>query len=55
MCSSDLTGDLVPTRQPMGNLYEQSALLLYDMLIIALREIMNVSPEEMEARHRNYE
>ncbi|MCL2057963.1 MAG: SIS domain-containing protein [Oscillospiraceae bacterium] len=49
------TGNLVPTKQPMGNLYEQSALLMYDMFIIALQSIMNVSKDEMEARHRNYE
>ena len=48
-------GDLVPTRQPMGNLYEQSALLLYDMFAIELKKIIGVSGEDMEARHRNYE
>ena len=48
-------GDLVPTKQPMGNLYEQSAVLLYDMFSIKLKEIMKVTAEEMETRHRNYE
>ena len=49
------SGDLVPTRQPMGNLYEQSAVIMYDMFSIMLKDIMNVTSEEMEARHRNYE
>jgi len=49
------SGDLVPTKQPMGNLYEQSAVLLYDMITIMLKDMMGVTGAEMEARHRNYE
>jgi 6-phospho-3-hexuloisomerase len=48
-------GDFVPTRQPMGNLYEQSAVLMYDMFAMMLKDIMDISAGEMEARHRNYE
>ena len=48
-------GDLVPTKQPMGNLYEQSAVIMYDMMVMALKDMMGVTYEEMEARHRNYE
>jgi 6-phospho-3-hexuloisomerase len=48
-------GDIVPTGQPMGNLYEQSAVLLYDMFSIMLKEMMGVGDDEMESRHRNYE
>jgi 6-phospho-3-hexuloisomerase len=48
-------GDLVPTRQPMGNLYEQSAVILFDVMARMLKQQMDVSDEEMEKRHRNYE
>ena len=48
-------GDLVPTKQPMGNLYEQSAVILFDCMSRMLKQQMNVSDEEMEKRHRNYE
>ena len=53
--TSATKGDLVPTKQPMGSLYEQSAVILYDMMVLALRDMMNMSYEEMRARHRNYE
>ena len=46
---------MVPTKQPMGNLYEQSAVILFDCMSRMLKQQMNVSDEEMEKRHRNYE
>ena len=49
------TADAVRTTQPMGNLYEQSAVLMYDVFASMLKEMMNVTSGEMEARHRNYE
>lgn len=48
-------GDLVPTKQPMGNLYEQAAVLLFDVMSRMLKEQMSISDGEMERRHRNYE
>lgn len=48
-------GDLVQTKQTMGNLYEQSAVLLFDVISQELKVKMGLSDEEMEARHRNYE
>ncbi|GHU80299.1 silent information regulator protein Sir2 [Clostridia bacterium] len=48
-------GDFVPSRQLMGNLFEQSLFILYDVLIMVLAEEMGVTPAEMEKRHRNVE
>jgi 6-phospho-3-hexuloisomerase len=48
-------GNVVPSIQPMGNLFEQSLFILYDLIVILLMEKMNVSSEEMEKRHRNIE
>lgn len=45
----------VPSIQPMGSLYEQHLLLLYDIIVLLLEKEMNLSHEEMEARHRNVE
>lgn len=46
---------VVPSIQPMGSLYEQHLLLLYDVIILLLEQRMQVSHEAMEARHRNVE
>ena len=48
-------GDFVKSKQLMGNLFEQSLFLLYDMLAMQLQQEMGVTPEEMESRHRNVE
>lgn len=48
-------GDFVPTAQLMGNLFEQALFIFYDILVMMLREEMNIAPEEMVARHRNVE
>ena len=45
----------VPSMQPMGNLFEQHAFLLYDVLIMMLEREMKLSHDEMEERHRNVE
>ena len=49
------TGDFVPTEQLMGNLFEQALFILYDVLVMMLREEMGISKEEMVSRHRNVE
>lgn len=41
--------------QPMGNLFEQHLFLLFDIMIMLLREEMGLSYEQMESRHRNIE
>lgn len=45
----------IPSIQPMGSLYEQHLFLLYDTIVLMLESEMNLSHEEMEARHRNVE
>lgn len=47
--------NVVPSIQPMGNLFEQSLFILFDMLIMMLREELSVSYEDMSSRHRNVE
>lgn len=48
-------GDFVPSDQLMGNLFEQTLFILYDILIMMLREEMKINKEEMVSRHRNVE
>lgn len=47
--------NVVPSIQPMGNLFEQSLWILLDMIIMLLSTEMNISYEQMAARHRNVE
>ena len=49
------TGDFVPTEQLMGNLFEQTLYVLYDVMVMMLREEMGLTPEDMVGRHRNVE
>jgi len=49
------TGDFVKSDQLMGNLFEQILFLLYDVLVMMLREELGIAREEMVARHRNVE
>ncbi|MEG0778832.1 MAG: SIS domain-containing protein [Oscillospiraceae bacterium] len=48
-------GDFVPSQQLMGNLFEQTLFILYDILVMMLREELGVQVSEMVARHRNVE
>jgi len=47
--------NVVPSIQPMGNLFEQSLYILYDLITMMLMEKMDIMGEEMEKRHRNVE
>ena len=47
--------DVVPTVQPMGNLYEQAAIILYDTISIMMRDLMGQTEGDMEHHHRNFE
>ena len=47
--------DMVPTIQLMGNQYEQGLYILNDIMIMMLREQLGLTPDQMEARHRNIE
>ncbi|WP_423821727.1 SIS domain-containing protein [Salinisphaera sp. SPP-AMP-43] len=46
---------MVPTFQPMGNLFEQSLFVFYDLLVMLLVERSGVHYNDMIARHRNFE
>ena len=46
---------VVESIQPMGNLFEQHLFLLFDMIIMILEKQLNISHDEMAARHRNIE
>ncbi len=48
-------GEFVPTGQLMGNLFEQALYILFDIMVMMLREEMGIGIEEMGARHRNVE
>lgn len=50
------TDDVVPSIQPMGNLFEQCLLITCDLIIMKLvDENSDMSFEKMEKRHRNVE
>jgi 6-phospho-3-hexuloisomerase len=49
------TADVVASIQPMGNLFEQALLILFDAIAVDLKDRLGTSFEQMEARHRNLE
>lgn len=50
------TDDVVPSFQPMGNLFEQCLLILFDIIIMTIvDETPGLSFEKMSSRHRNVE
>lgn len=50
------TDDVVPSFQPMGNLFEQCLFILFDMIIMVIvEETPDLSFEKMAERHRNVE
>lgn len=49
------TADVVPSIQPMGNLFEQALLITFDMIVMTLRDRKGLTPHEMEKMHRNLE
>lgn len=48
-------GDFIPSEQLMGNLFEQALFIFFDIVVMMLREEMNITREEMVSRHRNIE
>ena len=48
-------GDLVPSIQPMGTLFEQSCTALFDLLALELMDRRSLAAVDSEARHRNFE
>lgn len=50
------TDEVVPSFQPMGNLFEQCLLIIFDMIIMMIvQENPELSFEKMSMRHRNVE
>lgn len=47
--------DHVPTRQIMGNQFEQALLILFDVVVMMLQEELGLTNQDMEAMHRNVE
>ncbi len=48
-------GDLVPSIQPMGSLFEQSTLITLDLVVLLLAQAKELSFADLAARHRNFE
>lgn len=46
---------VIGSGQPMGNLFEQHLFLLFDIMVMLLREEMGLTFAQMESRHRNIE
>ncbi len=48
--------EVVPSFQPMGNLFEQTMLMIFDMIVMKLvEETEGLTFEKMSKRHRNIE
>jgi 6-phospho-3-hexuloisomerase len=47
--------EVVASAQPMGNLFEQALLILFDQIVGALAAKLTATPQAMAARHRNVE
>jgi 6-phospho-3-hexuloisomerase len=39
----------------MGSVYEGALFLLFEVMVLRLRDILGVTPDEMRARHTNLE
>jgi 6-phospho-3-hexuloisomerase len=49
------TGPGVTSVLPMGSVYEGALFLLFEVMVLRLRDILGVTPDEMRARHTNLE
>lgn len=52
---ADDQGAVAPSVLPMGSLFEGAQFLAFELLILALRDHLGVSPDAMRARHTNLE
>jgi 6-phospho-3-hexuloisomerase len=52
---ADDTGPAVASVLPMGSLFEGAQYLVFEILILMLRDRLGVRPEAMRARHTNLE
>lgn len=48
-------GDLVPSLQPMGTLWETASWVFFDSLVYEIHKEEGISYSSMTKRHRNYE
>lgn len=48
-------GPSVVSVLPMGSLYEGAQFLLFELVVLALRDRLGIAPEAMRARHTNLE
>lgn len=46
---------VIPSVQPMGNLFEQHLFLLFDIVVMMLEKRLSLTHAQMESRHRNIE
>lgn len=49
------TGPAVASVLPMGSLYEGAQFLLFELVVLQLRDRLGIAPEAMRARHTNLE
>ncbi len=49
------TGPAVTSVLPMGSVYEGALFVLFEVMVLRLRDLLGVSPEDMRARHTNLE
>ena len=52
---ADDQGDAVSSILPMGSLYEGALFVLFEVMILKLRDLIEVDPEVMRANHTNME
>jgi len=52
--ATDQQGDK-PSVLPMGSVYEGAMFVLFEMMILRIQALMEVTPEAMRARHTNME
>lgn len=52
---ADDTGPVVASVLPMGSLFEGAQFLVFELLVLMLRDRLGISPEAMRARHTNLE
>lgn len=48
-------GDLVASIQPMGSLFEQCLLIVFDLIVLQLSQRRGLTFGDLAARHRNFE
>jgi 6-phospho-3-hexuloisomerase len=48
-------GEAAKSVLPMGSLFEGAQFLVFELLVLALRERLGISPETMRSRHTNLE